>query len=140
MSPRNNLSFYQLFKYATKFDYVLMTLGTLAALINGAAVPVFSLILGSMTDEFGIIIHFTYNKIKDQLHKVMHLLPLPGNSLNTISILDASVLLLLSYNSIAGCRRDLGKLLNLDNTTSNHYSIKIFLFMTHNKIHKKLLL
>lgn len=49
------IAFYRLFKYATPYDYCLMALGTLGAVINGAAIPVFSLILGSMTDEFGML-------------------------------------------------------------------------------------
>lgn len=40
-------------RFATGGDKCLMALGCLAAFVNGAAMPLFSLIFGNMTDAFG---------------------------------------------------------------------------------------
>jgi ATP-binding cassette subfamily B (MDR/TAP) protein 1 len=45
--------FSKLFTFATSKDKFLMALGALVAFINGAAMPMFSLIFGEMTDAFG---------------------------------------------------------------------------------------
>ncbi|EDK31467.1 multidrug resistance protein-like transporter family ABC domain protein (macronuclear) [Tetrahymena thermophila SB210] len=47
------ISFFKLFRYATKFDWILMTVGAIAAIANGIALPLFALIFGQMTDSFG---------------------------------------------------------------------------------------
>ncbi len=44
--------FSKLFKFASPTDKALMALGLFAALANGAALPMFSLIFGNMTDAF----------------------------------------------------------------------------------------
>jgi ATP-binding cassette subfamily B (MDR/TAP) protein 1 len=42
-----------LFRFANKTDYILMVVGSIAALAMGAALPAFALLWGSMTDSFG---------------------------------------------------------------------------------------
>ncbi|XP_057520627.1 ABC transporter B family member 19 [Amaranthus tricolor] len=47
------LPFYQLFSFADKYDYVLMSLGSLGAVIHGSSMPVFFLLFGEMVNGFG---------------------------------------------------------------------------------------
>ncbi|CAO2816270.1 unnamed protein product [Amaranthus hypochondriacus] len=47
------LPFYQLFTFADKYDYVLMGLGSLGAVIHGSSMPVFFLLFGEMVNGFG---------------------------------------------------------------------------------------
>ncbi|CAD8206584.1 unnamed protein product [Paramecium octaurelia] len=44
--------YFELLRYATEKDKLLMIIGGLAAFLNGAAFPSFSIILGDMTDSF----------------------------------------------------------------------------------------
>lgn len=50
-----------LLRYASTSDRILMYLGGIAAVINGASYPLLSIIFGEMTDSFGA------NNSKDQL-------------------------------------------------------------------------
>jgi len=45
-------SYGSLFRYATKDDKILIVVGGIASLINGAALPLFSVIFGMMTNSF----------------------------------------------------------------------------------------
>lgn len=45
-------SYSSLFRYATKDDKILIVVGGIASLINGAALPLFSVIFGMMTNSF----------------------------------------------------------------------------------------
>ena len=47
--PRS-ISFFKLLTFASKSDWLLMTVGSLAAVANGAALPFFALVFGDMTD------------------------------------------------------------------------------------------
>lgn len=47
------LPFYKLFSFADKFDYVLMILGTIGAIIHGSSMPFFFLLFGQMVNGFG---------------------------------------------------------------------------------------
>jgi len=51
--PKPTVPFSKLFRFASRTDKTLMTIGALAAAINGFAMPVFSFIFGQMVDEFG---------------------------------------------------------------------------------------
>lgn len=46
------IPYFKLFRYAKKGDIVLMVLGSIAAFLNGGAIPSFSLIFGSMVNSF----------------------------------------------------------------------------------------
>ncbi len=46
------MGFFGLFRYAEKFDYALMVGGAIAAMLVGAAMPVFALLLGNVTEDF----------------------------------------------------------------------------------------
>jgi ATP-binding cassette subfamily B (MDR/TAP) protein 1 len=46
------ISFFSLFRYATKEDYFLIAIGLLASAANGILMPLFSIIFGEMTDAF----------------------------------------------------------------------------------------
>jgi ATP-binding cassette subfamily B (MDR/TAP) protein 1 len=51
-APTPKISFFQLFRYATRKDYALMIIGTIMAIANGVALPAFSLLFGDITDAF----------------------------------------------------------------------------------------
>lgn len=40
------------FRFATRKDYILMAVGSIFALANGATMPLFSLLWGGMLDSF----------------------------------------------------------------------------------------
>ncbi|KAL2898555.1 ABC transporter B family member 19 [Bienertia sinuspersici] len=48
------LPFYQLFSFADKYDYLLMSVGSLGAVIHGSSMPVFFLLFGEMVNGFEI--------------------------------------------------------------------------------------
>ncbi|KAL7158153.1 hypothetical protein ABFS83_02G122900 [Erythranthe nasuta] len=52
--PMKTVRFYKLFSFADFRDKILMTIGTIAAIGNGLSQPIMSLILGELTDVFGI--------------------------------------------------------------------------------------
>ncbi|GAB2287878.1 ABC transporter B member 19 [Dionaea muscipula] len=47
------LPFYELFSFADKLDCLLMTLGSLGAVVHGSSMPVFFLLFGQMVNGFG---------------------------------------------------------------------------------------
>lgn len=59
-----SLPFYQLFSFADRYDYLLMTSGSLGAVIHGSSMPVFFLLFGEMVNGFG--------KNQSDLHKMTH--------------------------------------------------------------------
>ncbi|KAG9159775.1 hypothetical protein Leryth_007793 [Lithospermum erythrorhizon] len=59
-----SLPFYQLFSFADKYDYCLMALGSLGAIVHGSSMPVFFLLFGEMVNGFG--------KNQMDLHKMTH--------------------------------------------------------------------
>lgn len=48
-----SLPFYKLFSFADKYDWVLMILGSVGAVIHGSSMPVFFLLFGEMVNGFG---------------------------------------------------------------------------------------
>ena len=48
-----SISFFKLFQFASKKDLILITIGAIASIINGAAMPLFSLLFGDVADGFG---------------------------------------------------------------------------------------
>lgn len=46
------IAYFDLFRFARKEDIALMVLGSIAAFVNGGAIPSFSLIFGSMINSF----------------------------------------------------------------------------------------
>lgn len=50
--PAEPVGFFSLFRFAKPADYALMTVGTIAAICNGAAMPLFALLWGDMIDSF----------------------------------------------------------------------------------------
>ncbi|KAL8062072.1 hypothetical protein ABFX02_02G122900 [Erythranthe guttata] len=52
--PMKTVRFYKLFSFADFRDKILMAIGTIAAIGNGLSQPIMSLILGELTDVFGI--------------------------------------------------------------------------------------
>jgi ATP-binding cassette subfamily B (MDR/TAP) protein 1 len=47
------VGFFKLFRFADRIDMFLMVIGSIAALADGAAMPLFVLLWGNMTDAFG---------------------------------------------------------------------------------------
>ena len=45
--------FYKLFSFADSTDVILMSIGTIAAVGNGACLPLLSILFGELTDAFG---------------------------------------------------------------------------------------
>lgn len=41
-----------MFRFAQRADYILMTVGTIASICNGASMPLFALLWGGMLDSF----------------------------------------------------------------------------------------
>lgn len=58
------LPFYQLFSFADKYDYFLMGLGSLGAIVHGSSMPIFFLLFGQMVNGFG--------KNQSDLHTMTH--------------------------------------------------------------------
>ncbi|XP_077217872.1 ABC transporter B family member 11-like [Tasmannia lanceolata] len=50
---KNSIPFYKLFSLADSTDVVLMIIGSVAAIANGAAMPLMSLLLGQVVNSFG---------------------------------------------------------------------------------------
>lgn len=48
-----SVSYYKLFSFADKYDYFLMTAGTLGAVVHGALMPLFFLLFGQIINGFG---------------------------------------------------------------------------------------
>lgn len=64
-----SLPFYQLFAFADKYDYLLMTTGSLGAIVHGSSMPVFFLLFGEMVNGFGKN-QFDLHKMTDEVSKV----------------------------------------------------------------------
>jgi hypothetical protein len=45
--------FFKLFSYADSFDHLLMVVGTVGAIANGLAMPLMTIVFGSLTNAFG---------------------------------------------------------------------------------------
>lgn len=63
-----SLPFYQLFAFADKYDYLLMTTGSLGAIVHGSSMPVFFLLFGEMVNGFGKN-QFDLHKMTDEVSK-----------------------------------------------------------------------
>lgn len=59
-----SLPFFKLFSFADKFDYLLMFVGSLGAIVHGSSMPVFFLLFGQMVNGFG--------KNQMDLHQMVH--------------------------------------------------------------------
>ncbi|KAJ4707471.1 ABC transporter B family protein [Melia azedarach] len=59
-----SLPFFQLFSFADKYDWFLMSFGSIGAVIHGSAMPVFFLLFGEMVNGFG--------KNQTDIHKMTH--------------------------------------------------------------------
>ncbi|KAJ5247718.1 ABC multidrug transporter mdr1 [Penicillium chermesinum] len=51
-SPRVNISFFSLYRYASKLELAILTISTLCAIAAGAAMPLFTILFGSLTTAF----------------------------------------------------------------------------------------
>lgn len=65
------LPFHQLFSFADKFDYLLMTVGSVGAVIHGSSMPFFFLLFGQMVNGFGKN-QMDLRKMTDEVSKVSH--------------------------------------------------------------------
>ncbi|KAJ8623580.1 hypothetical protein MRB53_032109 [Persea americana] len=52
-ASKNSIPFYKLFSFVDSTDIVLMTVGTVAALANGAAMPLMTVFFGQLVNSFG---------------------------------------------------------------------------------------
>ncbi|PIA62615.1 hypothetical protein AQUCO_00200550v1 [Aquilegia coerulea] len=59
-----SLPFYQLFTFADKYDWFIMSIGSIGAIIHGSAMPVFFLLFGKMVNGFG--------QNQSDLHSMVH--------------------------------------------------------------------
>jgi ATP-binding cassette, subfamily B (MDR/TAP), member 1 len=62
-----------MFRFADKFDYTMMVVGTLGGLALGASTPVFILFWGQFTDVFSSNIDVIVEEAKNQLLKFIYL-------------------------------------------------------------------
>jgi ATP-binding cassette subfamily B (MDR/TAP) protein 1 len=69
--PAKGVSFTELFRYADATDLLLMLVGTVAALGNGASQPLMIIIFGDVIDAFGSA---TTHSV---LHRVNKVVPFP---------------------------------------------------------------
>ena len=51
--PKSSVSVTTLFKYADRFDYFLMFMGAVGAIVLGVTMPLLTLLFGNLTDAFG---------------------------------------------------------------------------------------
>jgi ATP-binding cassette subfamily B (MDR/TAP) protein 1 len=51
---REKSSFFELFRFASSFDIILMILGVICAIANGAAMPVYTILLGDLFDSLAV--------------------------------------------------------------------------------------
>lgn len=64
----------RLFAFADRFDYLLLCIGTLGAIVHGASMPIFLLFFGNVINGFGSNINnpsktaVEVNKVKELLH------------------------------------------------------------------------
>lgn len=65
---KNTIPFYKLFSFADSTDVALMTVGMVAALANGAAMPLMTVFFGQLVNSFGG--PSDSNKIVDEVSKV----------------------------------------------------------------------
>ncbi|KAI3968666.1 hypothetical protein MKX01_028816, partial [Papaver californicum] len=49
----NTVPFYMLFAFADSKDVMLIVIGTIAAVVNGVAMPLMTVLLGDLIDSFG---------------------------------------------------------------------------------------
>lgn len=47
------MGFFQLFRFATKADIILIVIGTICAGLMGVALPAFAILWGDMTNGYG---------------------------------------------------------------------------------------
>lgn len=50
---KNTVPFYKLFSFADSTDVLLMIVGTIAASVNGVAMPLMTVLFGELMDSFG---------------------------------------------------------------------------------------
>jgi len=53
IGKEEQISYFKLYSCANKQDWILMIIGTLAAVINGTAMPLFSILFGDIANDFG---------------------------------------------------------------------------------------
>lgn len=66
---KNMVPFYKLFSFADAPDVTLMLVGTIAAVLNGCAMPMMTLFVGQMVDSFGRTTNM--NEIVREVSKVL---------------------------------------------------------------------
>lgn len=50
--PKTSISYFTLFRFATPFDLLLLAIAAICSIISGAALPMFTLVFGSITQVF----------------------------------------------------------------------------------------
>lgn len=53
MEDTSPVAFFGLFRFADRLDYILMTVGTIFSMANGACMPIFAWLCGDMLNSFG---------------------------------------------------------------------------------------
>ncbi|KAL4754305.1 hypothetical protein BDW72DRAFT_138250 [Aspergillus terricola var. indicus] len=66
-----NISFFGLWRYATKFDILIMIISAICAIAAGAALPLFTILFGSLASSFQRIMLYqiSYDEFYDELTK-----------------------------------------------------------------------
>lgn len=68
--PDTNIGYFSLFRYATAFDIFLLTIASIASIVSGAALPLFTLIFGSLTQVFTDF--FVYGTDPDEFQRTVN--------------------------------------------------------------------
>lgn len=68
--PDIKINYFTLFRYATPFDIFLLLIACLASIISGAALPIFTLVFGSLTQVFTDF--FVYGTNPDEFQRTVN--------------------------------------------------------------------
>lgn len=73
--PVKPIGLFGLFKYSTKWDFVLVILGCLGALINGGSLPWYSFLFGKFVNKIALESKTDKHKMMKDVDKVLKILP-----------------------------------------------------------------
>lgn len=88
-APVVNVGFFTLYRYASKWDVVILVLSSVAAITGGAALPIFTVLFGRLTSSFKEITinAITFDQFNDKLNEnVFYFIYLGAGELTAIAI------------------------------------------------------
>lgn len=88
-APVANVGFWALYRYASTWDVIILVVSSMAAIVGGAALPIFTVLFGRLTSSFKeITIHaITFDQFNDKLNEnVLYFIYLGAGELGAIAI------------------------------------------------------